>query len=57
LRVRFDIDEWRRLNLGPGQRVPVRVASKDEAWLFTTNVSEQPSVVWMRMARRIRAAG
>lgn len=57
LRVRFDIDDWQRMNLGQGQRIPVRATGRDEVWLFITNVSEQPPVAWVTVARRIRAAG
>jgi hypothetical protein len=57
LRVRFDIDDWQRMNLGQGQRLPVRLPGKDDAWLFITNFTEQPPVVWVTLARRIRAAG
>jgi hypothetical protein len=56
LRVRFDIDDWQRMNLGPGQRIPVRLPGK-AGWLFITNVTEQPPVVWVMLARRIRPAG
>jgi hypothetical protein len=57
LRVRFDIDDWQRMNLVNGQRLPIRLPGKDAAALFITNVSEQPPVVWVAMAQRIRAAG
>lgn len=57
MRVRFGLDDWQRMNIGQGQRLPVRVANRDEAWLFITNVSEQPPVAWVTMARRIWAAG
>jgi hypothetical protein len=57
MRVRFDVDDWQRLNLAPGQRIPVRLPGKDDAWLFVTSVTETPPVVWVMMARRVRAAG
>jgi hypothetical protein len=57
LRVRFDADDWQRLGLGQGQRVPVRMAGKDEVWLFVMGVTELPPIVWVTMARRVRAAG
>ncbi len=57
LRVRFDIDDWQRLNLGHGHRIPVRVPGKADVWLFVTNVTELPPVVWVTMTRRVRAAG
>jgi hypothetical protein len=55
--MRFALDDWQRLNIGSGQRIPVRLPGKDDALLFVTNVTEQPSVVWVMMARRIRVAG
>ena len=59
LRVRFDIDDWQRLNLGGGQRIPIRLPGKDDVWLFLTNVTELPPVVWVTMAtecgRRVNA--
>ncbi len=57
LRVRFEVDDWQRLNIGPGHRVPVRLPEKADAWLFVTNVTELPPIVWVTMARRVRAAG
>jgi hypothetical protein len=57
LHVRFALDDWQRTNLGPGQRLRVRPPGRDDTWLFITNAIEQPPVVWVVMARRIRAAG
>ncbi|MBP3958320.1 hypothetical protein J8F10_23985 [Gemmata sp. G18] len=57
LRLRLGIDDWQRLNLVPGSRVPMRESGKNEVWLFVTNVTEQPPVVWVTMARRVRVAG
>jgi len=57
LRVRFDLDDWQWMDLGQGQRVPVRLPGKGDVWLFITNVTELPPIVWVMMARRIRAAG
>ncbi|QJW93215.1 hypothetical protein [Frigoriglobus tundricola] len=57
MRVRFALDDWQQLNLGHGQRVPVRVAGKDDVWLFVSSVTELPPVVWVTMSRRVRAAG
>ena len=33
VRVRFDTDDWQRLNLGSGQRVPVRLLGRDDVGL------------------------
>lgn len=57
LRMQFDIEDWQRLNLGRGQRIPIRLPGKDDVWLYITNVTEFPPVVWVTMALRIRAAG
>ena len=57
LRVRFDLNDWQKLNLAPGQRVPVRLAGRADVWLFVTGATELPPVVWVTMARRVRVAG
>ncbi len=57
LRVQFQIDDWQRLNLVTGQRVPVRVAGREDVWLFVASVTDLPPVVWVTLARRLRAAG
>ncbi len=57
LRIQLQIDDWQRLRLGQGQRVPVCVSGKDDVWLFVTNVTELPPVVWVTLARRVREAG
>ena len=45
LRVRLGLDEWQRLELGGGQRVPVRLQGKEDVWLFITHVAESPPIV------------
>jgi hypothetical protein len=40
--VRFDIDDWQRLNLGSGRRVSVRLPGKEGVALFVTGVTEPP---------------
>lgn len=57
LRLRLALDDWHRLDLAPGQRVPVRLPGRDDAWLFVARATELPPVVWVRMAKRIRAVG
>lgn len=57
LRVRFGVDDWQRLDLDVGRRIPVRLPGRDDVWLFITNVTELPPIVWVQLARRIRAAG
>ena len=55
--MRFEIDDWQQLNLASGQRIPVRLPGKADVWLFVTGVTELPPVVWVMLARRVRAAG
>lgn len=55
-RVQFALDDWQRMNLGIGQRVPVRLPGKDDVWLFITHVTELPPIVWVRLAKRVRVA-
>lgn len=57
LRVRFALDDWQRMNLGTGQRVPVRLPGKADVWLFITYVTELPPIVWVVLAKRVREAG
>jgi hypothetical protein len=57
LRVRFEIDDWNRLNLDLGNRVPVRLPGRADVWLFVTNVTELPPIVWVMLAKRVRVAG
>jgi hypothetical protein len=56
LRVRFALDDWLRLNLDVGRRVPVRMQGKPDQWLFITNVTELPPMAWVMLAKRVRAA-
>ena len=55
LRVRFALDDWQRMNLGTGQRIPVRLPGKADVWLFITHVTELPPIAWVVMATRVRA--
>lgn len=54
-RLRFALDDWHRMNLRIGQRVPVRLPGKMDAWLFITHVTELPPIVWVVLARRVCA--
>ena len=56
-RMRFDINDWQRLNLDVGRRIPVRLPGKADLWLFITNVTELPPIVWVMMAKRVRIVG
>ena len=51
---RLALDDWLRMDLGTGQRIPVRLPGATDAWLFITNVTELPPVVWVVMAKRVK---
>ena len=36
---------------------PPAPAGKADVWLFVTHVTELPPIVWVMMAKRVRAAG
>ena len=55
--VRFTLDDWLRMNLGIGQRVPVRLPGRADMWLFVTHVTDLPPIVWVVIATRVRVAG
>lgn len=56
LQIRLSIDDWERLGLFRGQRIPVRLPGRDDRWLFLAGVTETPPVVWVSMVERVRAA-
>lgn len=55
LRVRFSADDWERMNLYRGQRVPVRLPGRQDVWLYLHEVVELPPIVWVVMVQRVRA--
>ena len=57
LRLRLAVDDWEKLRLDVGRRIPVRLPGKADVWLFITHATELPPIVWVMMARRIKAAG
>ena len=57
LRVRVGIDDWEKLGLFRGQRIVVRLPGKADAAYFLAEVTDAPPVVWVTLARRVRAAG
>ena len=57
LRIQLSIDDWERMGLVEGQRIPVRLPNKPDAWLYVENVTHLPPVVWVMMVRRLRVAG
>ena len=54
LRIRFGIDDWNLLDLFRGQRVPVKMAGKDEVCLYITDVVETPPVAWAVLVERFK---
>ena len=52
LRVRLALDDCQRVDLGPGQRVLVRLLGR-EVRLFVTEVTELPPVAWFTLAKRV----
>lgn len=52
LRVRFGIDDWNALDLFRGQRVPIRLAGKDEVGLYLAEAVEVPPVAWAVLVQR-----
>jgi len=57
MRVRLSLDDWERLGLFRGQRVPIRRNGRRDEWLFVAEVVELPPLVWVVLATRLRAAG
>jgi hypothetical protein len=57
MRLRVPLDDWERLGLYRGQRIPVRRSGRDEEWLFVSEVVELPPLVWLVMGSRVRVAG
>jgi hypothetical protein len=55
--MRLDLSDWQRMGLYRGQRVPVRRPGQKDEWLFITNVTELPPLVWVMLAARVREAG
>jgi hypothetical protein len=56
LLVRLDLNDWERIGLNRDQRVPVRRSGQKDEWLFVTNITELPPMVWVVLANRVRAA-
>jgi hypothetical protein len=56
LRLKFDVNDWLKLDLSEGRRVPVRLPHRDDVWLFVTHATELPPIVWVEMLRRVPVA-
>lgn len=57
LRMRVSLDDWEKLGLHRGQRIPVRRDGRDDEWLFVAEVVELPPMAWVVLGNRVRAAG
>jgi hypothetical protein len=57
LRMRLSLDDWERIGLHRGQRVPVRRPGHRDEWLFLAEIVELPPLAWIVLANRIRVAG
>ena len=57
LRLQLTLDDWERLNLYRGKRIPVRMAGREDCWLYVVGAVEHPPLVWLTLAVRVRAAG
>ncbi len=55
LRMRLSLDDWERMGLCRGQRLPVRRPGRRDEWLFLAEVVELPPLVWIVLANRVRA--
>lgn len=55
-RVRLDVNDWQKLNLNVGQRIPVRLPRRQDVWMFVEWATEVPPVAWLQL-RRLRVAG
>jgi hypothetical protein len=56
LRLRFALDDWQKLNLDVGRRIPIRLPEKTDVWFFITHATELPPIVWVTLAKRVQAA-
>lgn len=54
LRMRLDLNDWERVGLCRGQRVPVRREGRRDEWMFLAEVVELPPLVWVVFANRVR---
>jgi hypothetical protein len=54
LRLRLALDDWERLRLYRGQRIPVRLPGRADRWLTVWEEAELPPVVWVTLVQRIR---
>jgi hypothetical protein len=53
LRLRLSVDDWERLSINPGQRIPVRIPNRFDASLVVGELVEVPPVVWIMLTHRV----
>jgi hypothetical protein len=56
LRIRFSLDDWERVFLQPGQRVPIRLPDGSEPKVFVDRVRQEPPFVWVTAVPRMLAS-
>jgi len=55
LRIRFSPDDWEKVFLEPGQRVPIRLPDGSEPRVFVDRVRKEPPFVWITAVKRLLA--
>jgi hypothetical protein len=56
LRLRFSLDDWEKVFLEPGQRVPLSLPNGSELRLYVDRVRQEPPFVWVTAVRRLLAS-
>ena len=54
LRIRFASDDWDRLHIYRGQRVPIRLPCNPDVWFFLAEEVELPPVTWVVFVQSFR---
>lgn len=54
LRMRLDLNDWDRIGVYRGQRIPVRPAGQRDEWMFLAEMVELPPLVWVVFANWVR---
>ena len=57
MHIQLSIDDWERMGLVEGQRIPVRLPDRADLWLYVQSVTALPPIVWVVMVRRLRVVG
>ncbi len=53
LRIRLSVEDWERLSINPGQRIPVRIPNRFDALLIVGELVEVPPVIWILLTHRV----